>query len=70
MPEPADGFAWQDTAVVARLGAVLLTVRAAVTGPDDIDPDHRDVAIESGPARSEHLGSLPDLVPGDRAQKS
>jgi len=49
LPELADGFqSWQDTcaAAVRQIDAVLITVRAAVTGLDDIDLSSQDVAIE------------------------
>ena len=48
LPELADGFqSWQDScaAAVRRIDAVLITVRAAVTGLDDIDLSSQDVAI-------------------------
>jgi starvation-inducible DNA-binding protein len=49
LPQLADGFqSWQDTAaaVVAQIDAALVTVRAAITGLDDIDLSSQDVAIE------------------------
>jgi len=49
LPVLADGFqSWQDTAaaVVRQIDAALVTVRAAVTGLDDIDLSSQDVAIE------------------------
>jgi starvation-inducible DNA-binding protein len=49
LPQLADGFqSWQDTAaaVVGQIDAALVTVRAAVTGLDDIDLSSQDVAIE------------------------
>ncbi|MET0928732.1 MAG: DNA starvation/stationary phase protection protein [Aeromicrobium sp.] len=49
LPELADGFqSWQDTAaaVVLQIDAVLVTVRAAIAGLDDIDLSSQDVAIE------------------------
>lgn len=49
LPTLADGFqTWQDTAaaVVSLIDAALVTVRAAVTGLDDIDLSSQDVAIE------------------------
>jgi len=49
LPELPDGFQqWPDTvaAVVAQLDAALVTVRAAVSGLDDIDLSSQDVAIE------------------------
>jgi len=49
LPQLADGFqSWQDTcaAAVRQIDAVLITVRAAVTGLDDIDLSSQDVAIE------------------------
>lgn len=48
LPELADGFqSWEDTtaAVVGQLDAVLVTVRAAVAGLDDIDLSSQDIAI-------------------------
>ncbi len=49
LPTLPDGFqTWQQTAasVVSLIDAVLVTVRAAVTGLDDIDLSSQDVAIE------------------------
>lgn len=49
LPQLPDGFqSWQDTAaaVVGQIDAALVTVRAAVTGLDDIDLSSQDVAIE------------------------
>lgn len=49
LPVLPDGFqSWQDTAasVVHQIDAALVTVRAAVTGLDDIDLSSQDVAIE------------------------
>ncbi|GAB2458645.1 DNA starvation/stationary phase protection protein [Nocardioides hungaricus] len=49
LPELADGFQqWPETvaAVVAQIDAALVTVRAAVTGLDEIDLSSQDVAIE------------------------
>ncbi len=49
LPALSDGFhAWPDTVaeVVTLLDAALVTVRAAVTGLDDIDLSSQDVAIE------------------------
>ena len=49
LPALSDGFqSWQQTVteVVALIDAALVTVRAAVTGLDDIDLSSQDVAIE------------------------
>lgn len=49
LPALADGFqSWEATvaAVVGQIDAALVTVRAAVTGLDDIDLSSQDVAIE------------------------
>lgn len=49
LPTLSDGFQpWQNTVaeVVALIDAALVTVRAAVTGLDDIDLSSQDVAIE------------------------
>ena len=49
LPQLPDGFqSWQDTAaaVVGQIDAALVTVRAAITGLDDIDLSSQDVAIE------------------------
>lgn len=49
LPALSDGFQpWQQTVaeVVALIDAALVTVRAAVTGLDDIDLSSQDVAIE------------------------
>ena len=49
LPQLADGFqTWQATAAatVQQIDAVLVTVRAAVAGLDDIDLSSQDVAIE------------------------
>lgn len=49
LPQLPDGFqSWQDTCatVVGQIDAALVTVRAAVTGLDDIDLSSQDVAIE------------------------
>ena len=49
LPQLSDGFqSWQDTAaaVVGQIDAALVTVRAAITGLDDIDLSSQDVAIE------------------------
>ncbi|QLQ11086.1 MAG: DNA starvation/stationary phase protection protein [Nocardioidaceae bacterium] len=48
LPEPADGFQpWETTvvSVVAMLDAALVTVRAAVTGLDEVDLSSQDIAI-------------------------
>ncbi len=49
LPELSDVFrTWQDTVgeIVTSLDAALVTVRAAVTGLDDVDLSSQDVAIE------------------------
>ncbi len=49
LPTLPDGFqTWQQTvaSVVSLIDAALVTVRAAVTGLDDIDLSSQDVAIE------------------------
>lgn len=49
LPALSDGFqSWEATvaAVVAQIDAALVTVRAAVTGLDDVDLSSQDVAIE------------------------
>jgi starvation-inducible DNA-binding protein len=49
LPALADGFQrWEDSvaAVVGLIDAALVTVRAAVTGLDDVDLSSQDVAIE------------------------
>jgi len=49
LPALSDGFQrWEDTVseIVAQIDAALVTVRAAVTGLDDIDLNSQDVAIE------------------------
>lgn len=49
LPTLPDGFqTWEQTvaSVVAQLDAALVTVRAAVTGLDDIDLSSQDIAIE------------------------
>ncbi|MFT4262706.1 MAG: DNA starvation/stationary phase protection protein [Nocardioides sp.] len=49
LPKLADGFQpWQESAaaVVGLIDAALVTVRAAVTGLDDLDLSSQDVAIE------------------------
>jgi starvation-inducible DNA-binding protein len=49
LPELTDGFhQWPETVaeMVAQLDAALVTVRAAVTGLDDVDLSSQDVAIE------------------------
>jgi len=49
LPRLADGFqTWQASAaaMVGQIDAALVTVRAAVTGLDDIDLSSQDIAIE------------------------
>jgi starvation-inducible DNA-binding protein len=49
LPALSDGFhGWPETVaeVVAQIDAALVTVRAAVTGLDDVDLSSQDVAIE------------------------
>lgn len=49
LPDLPDGFqSWQDTcaAMVGQIDAALVTVRAAVSGLDDLDLSSQDVAIE------------------------
>ena len=49
LPEMPDGFhQWPESVaqIVDQIDAVLVTVRAAVTGLDDIDLSSQDVAIE------------------------
>jgi starvation-inducible DNA-binding protein len=49
LPELSDGFQqWPDTVaeVVAMIDAALVTVRAAVSGLDEVDLSSQDVAIE------------------------
>lgn len=49
LPTLSDGFqSWENTVaqVVGQIDAALVTVRAAVTGLDDIDLSSQDVAIE------------------------